>query len=104
MSVMAFDSNVCHLELEVKQLVVVRPNEQAYVVESSSRKIFYFKYNKKFFKRTRDLIMLQRKERLRHARSLSMLRRISARSNVIIVATKVTLLVSSLSKTRLSCQ
>ena len=53
MSVMAFDSNVCHLELEVKQLVVVRPNEQAYVVESSSHKTFGFKRHRKFFKKNK---------------------------------------------------
>ena len=36
-SVKTFDDIVCHLELEVKQLMVARPNEQAHVVESSSR-------------------------------------------------------------------
>ena len=35
-SVKTFDDIVCHLELEVKQLMVARPNEQAHVVESSS--------------------------------------------------------------------
>ena len=47
-------------------------------------------------------MMLQRNERLRQARNLSVLRRIRASSNAIIVATKVTLLVSALSLTRLS--
>ena len=47
-------------------------------------------------------MMLQRKKKLRHARSLSVPRRIRASSNSIIMATKVTLLVSALSQTRLS--
>ena len=47
-------------------------------------------------------MMLQRKKKLRHGKSLSVLRRIRASSNAIIVATKVTLLVSALSQTRLS--
>ena len=50
-SVKNFDDIVRHLELEVKQLVVARPNEQAYVVKSSSRKTFDFKHNRKFFKK-----------------------------------------------------
>ena len=37
-SVKTFDDIVCHLELEVERLVVARPNEQAYVAESTSRK------------------------------------------------------------------
>ena len=53
-------------------------------------------------RRIRDLMMLQRKKKLRHTRSLSVLRRIRASSNAIIVATKVTLLMSALSQTRLS--
>ena len=35
-SVKTFDDIVCHLELEVKRIIVARPNEQAHVVESSS--------------------------------------------------------------------
>ena len=34
-SVKTFDDIVRHLELEVGRLVVARPNEQAYVAESS---------------------------------------------------------------------
>ena len=37
-SVKNFDDIVCHLELEVERLVVARPNEQAYLAESTSRK------------------------------------------------------------------
>ena len=33
--------------------MVARPNEQAYVVESSSRKTFDFKRNRKFFKKNK---------------------------------------------------
>ena len=47
-------------------------------------------------------MMLQRKKKFRHARSLSVLRRIRASSNSKIVVTKVTLLMSALSQTRLS--
>ena len=39
-SVKTFDNIFCHLELEVKWLMVARPNEQAHVAESSSRKNF----------------------------------------------------------------
>ena len=39
-SVKTFDDIVCHLELEVKRLMVARPNEQAHVAESSSCKNF----------------------------------------------------------------
>ncbi|KAL6330609.1 hypothetical protein AAG906_003217 [Vitis piasezkii] len=52
-SVKTFDDIVRHLELEVKRLVVIRPNEQAYVVESSSRKTSCFKHNRKFFKKNK---------------------------------------------------
>ena len=45
-------------------------------------------------------MMLQRNERLRHARSLSVLRRIRASWNAITVATKVTLFVSTLCPSR----
>ena len=51
MSIKTFDDIVCHLELEVERLMVVRLNEQAYVVESSLRKTFVFKRNRKFFKK-----------------------------------------------------
>ncbi|KAL6320944.1 hypothetical protein AAG906_010753 [Vitis piasezkii] len=34
-SVKTFDDIVCHLELEAKRLVVVKPNEQAYVAKSN---------------------------------------------------------------------
>ena len=34
-SVKTFDDIVHHLELEVEQLMVIRPNEQVYVVESN---------------------------------------------------------------------
>ena len=37
-SVKTFDDIVRHLELEVEPVMVARPDEQAYVVESSSRK------------------------------------------------------------------
>ena len=39
-SVKTFDDIVCHLELEVKRLMVASPNEQAHVAESSSCKNF----------------------------------------------------------------
>ena len=39
-SVKTFDDIVCHLELEVKRLMVAKPNEQAHVAKSSSRKNF----------------------------------------------------------------
>ena len=39
-SVKTFNDIVCHLELEVKRLMVARPNEQAHVAESSSCKNF----------------------------------------------------------------
>ena len=48
-----FDDIVRHLELEVGRLVVARPNEQAYVAESSSCKTFGFKRNRKFFKKNK---------------------------------------------------
>ena len=41
-SVKTFDNIVCHLELEVKRLMVARPNDQAHVVESSSCKNLWF--------------------------------------------------------------
>ncbi|KAJ9697117.1 hypothetical protein PVL29_009054 [Vitis rotundifolia] len=41
-SVKTFDDIVCHLELEVKRLMVARPDEQAHVLESSSCKNFRF--------------------------------------------------------------
>ena len=37
-SVKTFNDIICHLELELKRLVIVRPNEQVYVTKSSSRK------------------------------------------------------------------
>ena len=52
-SVKTFDDIVHHLELEVEQLVVTRPNEQVDVVESNSCKAFGFKHNKKFFKKNK---------------------------------------------------
>ena len=52
-SVKTFDDIVRHLQLEIERFVVVRPNEQAYVVESSSRKTFDFKRNRKFFKKNK---------------------------------------------------
>ena len=52
-SVKNFDDMVRHLELEVEQLVGTRPNEQAYVVESSSHKSSSFKHNRKFFKKNK---------------------------------------------------
>ena len=39
-SVKTFNGIVCHLELEVKRLMVARPNEQAHVAESNSCKNF----------------------------------------------------------------
>ncbi|RVW77963.1 hypothetical protein CK203_048286 [Vitis vinifera] len=44
-SVKTFDDIVRHLKLEVGRLVVARPNEQAYVAESSSRKTSGFKHS-----------------------------------------------------------
>ena len=59
--------------------MVARPNEQAYVVESSLLKTFVFKHNRKFFKKNERFDDdLKKKKRLRHARSLSVLRRIRA--------------------------
>ncbi|KAL6330235.1 hypothetical protein AAG906_040157 [Vitis piasezkii] len=52
-SVKNFDDIVRHLELEAEQLVGARPNEQAYVAESSSRKTSSFKHNRKFFKKNK---------------------------------------------------
>ena len=52
-SVKTFDDIVRHLELEVGRLVVARPNEQAYVAESSSRKTSGFKRNRNFFKKNK---------------------------------------------------
>ena len=52
-SVKTFDDIVRYLELEVEQLMVARPNEQAHVAESSSRKTSYFKRNRKFFKKNK---------------------------------------------------
>ena len=52
-SVKTFDDTVRYLELEVEQLMVARPNEQAHVAESSSRKTSYFKRNRKFFKKNK---------------------------------------------------
>ena len=37
-SVKTFDDIVCHVELEVKRLMVAKPNEQDHVAESSSHK------------------------------------------------------------------
>ena len=82
--------------------MVVKPTEQACLVESSSHKTSNFKHNINSLRRIRSLMMLQRKERSEHTRSLSMLRRIRASSNAIIVATMVTLLMSAPSQTRLS--
>ena len=50
-NVKTFDDIVRHLELEAKRLMVARPNEQAYVVESNSHKTFGFKRNRKFLDR-----------------------------------------------------
>ena len=50
-SVKTFNDIVHHLELKVEWLVVARPNEQAYVAESSWCKTFGFKRNRKFFKK-----------------------------------------------------
>ena len=63
-SVKTFDDIIRHLELEVKQLVVARPNEQAYVVKSSSRKTFGFKHNRKFFKRNKRFDDASKKEKI----------------------------------------
>ena len=52
-SVKTFESIVRHFELEVKRLMIVRPNEQAYVAKSNSRKTFDFKSNRKFFKKNK---------------------------------------------------
>ena len=52
-SVKTFDDIVRHLELEAKRLMVAKPNEQAYVVESSSCKTSEFKCNRKFFKKNK---------------------------------------------------
>ena len=52
-SVKTFDDIVRHLELEVGRLVVARPNEQAYVVESSSRKTSGFKRHRNFFRKNK---------------------------------------------------
>ena len=46
-SVKTFDDIVRHLELEVERLMVIRPNEQVYVVESSLRKTFDFNHKNK---------------------------------------------------------
>ena len=46
-SVKTFDDIVRHLELEVERLMVIRPNEQVYVVESSLCKTFDFNHKNK---------------------------------------------------------
>ena len=58
------DDIVLHLELEVKQLVVARSNEQAYVVESNSHKTFSFKCNRKFFKKNKKFDDTLKKEKI----------------------------------------
>ena len=52
-NVKTFDDIVRHLELEAKRLMVAKPNEQAYVVESSSCKTSEFKCNRKFLKKNK---------------------------------------------------
>ena len=63
-NIKTFDNIVCHLELEVKQLVVARSNEQAYVVESNSHKTFGFKRNRKFFKKNKRFDDASKKEKI----------------------------------------
>ena len=58
MSIKTFDDIVCHLELEVERLMVVRLNEQAYVVESSYAKLSYISVIENSLRRMRDLMML----------------------------------------------
>ena len=63
MSVNTFDDIVHHLELEVEWLVVVRPNEQAYVVKFSLCKTFSFKRYRKFFKKNKKYDDALKKEK-----------------------------------------
>ena len=63
-SIKTFDDIVHHLELEVKQLVVARSNEQAYVVEFNSHKTFGFKSNRKFFKKNKRFDDASKKEKI----------------------------------------
>ena len=63
-------------------------------------KLLTLRVIKNSLRRTGDIKMFQRKEILRHVRSLSVLRKIRASWNVIIVAIKVTLLVSVLRQSR----
>ena len=65
-------------------------------------KNYGFKCNIIFFKKNKKSDNASKKKKLRHARSLSVLRMIRANSNAIIMATKVTLLMSALSQIRLS--
>ena len=58
MSIKTFDDIVCHLELEVERLMVVRLNEQAYVVESSYAKLSYLSVIENSLRRMRDLMIL----------------------------------------------
>ena len=64
-SVKTFDDIVCHLELESERLVVARPNEQAYVIESSSHKAFDFKRNRKLFKKNKKFDDVSKKGKTR---------------------------------------
>ena len=52
-SVKTFNDIVCHLELDVEQLMVDRPNEQVYVAKSSSCKTSSFKHNRKLFQKNK---------------------------------------------------
>ena len=63
-NIKTFDDIVCHLELEIKPLVVARSNEQAYVVESNSHKTFGFKRNRKFFKKNKRFDDASKKEKI----------------------------------------
>ena len=99
-NIKTFNDIVHHVELEAEWLMVVKPTEQACLVESSSHKTSNFKHNINSLRRIRSLMMLQRKERSEHTRSLSMLRRIRASWNATTMAIRVTSLMSALSRNR----
>ena len=56
--------------------MVARPNEQTHVSESNSHKLPALSVIENSLRRIRNLMRLQRNERLRHIRSLSVPRRI----------------------------
>ena len=74
-SVKTFDDIVYHLELEARWLVVARHNEQAYVVESSSRKTSGFKCNRKSFKKNKKFDDASKKGKTKARKKLKPIKR-----------------------------